>query len=114
MSPLVFTWRKAKEGARHLFFAAAALAIMIGGSAPVFAQSCTGLCLQQVQCANPLVTTTISGKVFAPNGTLPLPNVLVYVPNAPVQAFDPGVACGVPVSGDPLVSTFTDTDGTFT
>jgi sugar lactone lactonase YvrE len=47
----------------------------------------------------------------------PLPNVLVYIPNAPVAAFTAGVQClqaGAPVSGSPLVSTYTAVDGSFT
>jgi hypothetical protein len=78
--------------------------------------SCTGLCLQQQTCSNPAVTTTITGIVYAPNGVDPLPNVLVYIPNAPVQAFTPGVACeqcSAGVSGSPLVSAATDTTGKF-
>ncbi len=84
--------------------------------------SCTGLCLKQVTCSNPAVTTTMSGTVYAPNGVDPLPNVLVYVPNggpAPtygVQPFTPGVACepcSAGVSGSPLVSAATDTTGHF-
>jgi hypothetical protein len=83
--------------------------------------SCTGLCLQQQACPGG-GTTTLSGRVFAPNGVDPLFGVLVYVPNggpAPtygVQAFTPGVhcgACGAEVSGSPLVSTSTAVDGTF-
>ena len=84
---------------------------------------CTGLCLEQVACAAPGVTTTISGTVYAPNGTDPLYDALVYVPNgsagAPtygVTPFPPGVACGQcgsDVSGSPLVSTNTAPDGTF-
>src|SRR5262249_2320454 len=72
--------------------------------------SCTGLCLKQVTCSNPNTTTTISGTVYAPNGTDPLPNVLVYVPNAPVAPFTAGVTCdncGAPASGSPLVSAIT-------
>jgi hypothetical protein len=63
-------------------------------------------------------TTTIAGKVYAPNQTDPLPNILVYVPTTPVQAFTtqgPG-SCGTPaafVSGNPLVSTTTAFDGSF-
>jgi len=80
------------------------------------AQSCTGLCLQQVSCSAGQ-TTSISGTVFAPNGTDPLPNVVVYVPNAPVQPFTAGVSCpapNAPPSGSPLVGTVTAVDGTFT
>jgi hypothetical protein len=79
--------------------------------------SCTGLCLQQVTCANPAVTTTVKGVVYAPNGVDPLPNALVYVPNAPVVAFTAGVACdncGTSASGSPLVSAVTGVDGKFT
>jgi hypothetical protein len=84
--------------------------------------TCTGLCLQQQSCPGG-GTTTLSGKVFAPNGVDPLYGVLVYVPNggpAPtfgVQPFTPGVhcgACGVEVTGSPLVSTVTAVDGSFT
>jgi hypothetical protein len=80
---------------------------------------CTGLCQQQVACDGG-VSTTVTGRVVA--GTLPkygapdpVPGVLVYVPNAPLQPFAPGVSCGCPpVSGDPLVWTTTAVDGTFT
>ena len=77
--------------------------------------SCTGLCLQQVSCPNN-GTTSITGTVYAPNGTDPLPNVTVYIPNAPVDAFTPGVQCpvvGAPPSGSPLVGTVTDVNGNF-
>jgi hypothetical protein len=80
------------------------------------AQTCTGLCLQQTTCPG-IETTSISGTVYAPNGTDPLPNVLVYVPNAPVAALPAGVSCelaGETVSGSPLVSTTTARDGSFT
>jgi len=79
--------------------------------------TCTNLCLQQTGCSNPAVTTTITGTVYAPNGTDPLPNVLVYIPNAPVAAFTPGVSCeqcSAGVSGSPLVSAATNTAGQFT
>ena len=85
-------------------------------SSLVFAQTCTGLCLQQTSCSGS-ATTSISGTVYAPNGTDPLPNVLVYVPNAAVLPFTAGVSCqpsGEPATGSPLVSTVTATDGTFT
>jgi hypothetical protein len=85
------------------------------GAAAAAQSSCTGLCLQQVSCANN-GTTSITGTVFAPNGTDPLPNVTVYIPNAPVDAFPPGVSCpvvGAPPSGSPLVGTVTDDKGNF-
>ena len=78
---------------------------------------CTGLCLQQVTCSNPAITTTVTGKVFAPNGQDPLLNALVYVNNAPVDPFPQGVTCdqcGAPASGSPLVSATTAVDGSFT
>jgi hypothetical protein len=80
------------------------------------AQTCTGLCTQQVTGPNG-VTTTITGTVYAPNGIDPLSSVLVYIPNAPVAAFTPGVSCsalGEQPSGLPLVGTVTAVDGTFT
>ena len=82
------------------------------------ALSCTGLCTQQTVCTG-TATTSISGKVFAPNGVDPLYNTLVYVPNSAVLPFVDGVAvphcsCGSDVSGTPLVSTATAVDGTFT
>src|SRR5580692_11414969 len=88
----------------------------LGG--PVYAQqSCTtGLCLQQTTCSGN-ATTSITGTVYAPNGTDPLPNVTVYIPNAPVDPFTPGVSCplvGAPPSGSPLVGTETDVNGKFT
>lgn len=53
-----------------------------------------------------------------PNGSDPLPNTLVYVPNAPLQPLSSGVTtcqpCSELVSGSPLVSTFTDSAGRFT
>jgi hypothetical protein len=81
--------------------------------------SCTGLCKQQAACDGG-VPTTITGRVVA--GTLPtygtpdpVPGVLVYVPNGPLQPFTTGVQCGCPeASGDPLVWTTTAVDGTFT
>ena len=49
-------------------------------------------------------STSISGTVYAPNGTDPLPNVMVYIPSAPVEYFTPGVSCpaaGLAPSGSP-------------
>jgi hypothetical protein len=81
--------------------------------------TCTNLCQQQVKCDGG-TPTTITGRVVA--GTIaaygtpdPVPNVLVYVPNAPLTPFAAGVACGCPAAtGDPLVWTTSAVDGTFT
>jgi hypothetical protein len=71
--------------------------------------SCT-----QMPCAAG-TSTTVSGTVFAPNGTLPLYNVIVYVPNGPVPAFTEGAGCdrcGQNIM-NPVTSTLTDTHGNF-
>src|SRR5688572_13843714 len=44
--------------------------------------------------------TTISGTVYAPSGTLPLYNVMVYVPSAPLSPLSSGATCACEVSGD--------------
>jgi len=62
-------------------------------------------------------TTTLRGTVFAPNGSLPLYDAIVYVPTTPVAAFTDGVTCDRcdgHVSGTPVVWAITGADGTFT
>ncbi len=92
-------------------------ALAVGAAPFASAQtSCTGLCLQQVSCPGG-GSTTITGTVYTPNGIDPLPNVLVFVPNATPAPFTDGVSCpvaGAPPSGSPLVGTTTAVDGTFT
>ena len=83
-----------------------------GGSA-----ACTNLECQQVTCGSG-GTTRLSGTIYAPTpiDPDPLPNVLVYVPNATVEPFAPGVACttcATPPSGSPLVQTTTSVNGAF-
>ena len=95
------------------FFITAVLAPL--GVWEAVGQPCTGLACQQQTCTGNQ-TTTISGVVYAPNGIDPLPNVSVYVPNAPVAAFTAGVSCpvvGTPPSGSPLVGTTSNVDGSF-
>ena len=59
-------------------------------------------------------STTISGTVYAPNGTLPLPNAVVYVPRTAPDPITPGVSCGcVTTSGGAVTSTITDDHGHF-
>jgi hypothetical protein len=79
---------------------------------------CVGLACQVAACDQPGQTpTTITGTVYAPNGTLPLYNVTVYVPNSAPGPFPSGVQCGNcnnGLPGDPIVQTQTDVDGNFT
>jgi hypothetical protein len=62
-------------------------------------------------------TTSISGTVYAPNGTDPLPNILVYIPDSAPSAFVDGPANDTSsslVTGTPVVETTSANDGTFT
>jgi hypothetical protein len=87
-----------------------------GGRTPDGAPpGCTGLACYQTPCSGG-GSTTLSGTVYAPNGTLALYNASVYVPNAPIDAFPTGVGCdrcSSGLSGNPLTSTTTDTNGRF-
>jgi hypothetical protein len=74
-------------------------------------EACVGLACQQT-CK----TTIITGKVYDPAGLIPLYNVYVYVPNAPLDPLPSGPECKpcqAPASGNPLVSATTSADGTF-
>jgi hypothetical protein len=78
---------------------------------------CTGLACQVQACGGNPAATTVSGYVYAPNGTLPLFNVEVFVPNAPLEPIPKGVQCsqcGDNVSGDPITTTYSLTTGEFT
>ena len=99
-----------------LFLLASGLFSGMNASAQSVGTCTSQLCQQQVSCPAGGVTT-ISGTIFAPNGVDPLPNVVVYIPSAPVDAFTPGVSCpvvGAPPSGSPLVGATTGVDGKFT
>jgi hypothetical protein len=60
--------------------------------------------------------TAITGKVFAPNGTLPLYGVTVYVPGQPPPPFTDGVQCGsceTDLPGGALTRAESGPDGSF-
>lgn len=75
---------------------------------------CTGLACQVQACAGG-GSTTISGKVFDPAGKMPLYNVLVYVPNGPVEPFKEGATCDRCDARvlNPVTSAVTDEGGSF-
>ena len=86
------------------------------GDPPDLSMPCEGtLKCRQVSCGEG-VTTTLSGKVYIPSGKLPLYNAIVYVPDAPLEPFKPGVTCdkcGAIASGKPIVTALTGADGSF-
>jgi len=78
---------------------------------------CDNLECQQVKC-EPGKTTTISGTFVtgSKNHPDPIYGGVLYVPNRPVEPFPPGVACercSGTLSGRPLVSGVTFTNGRF-
>ncbi|MBX3229876.1 MAG: hypothetical protein KIT84_06035 [Labilithrix sp.] len=89
---------------------------------------CVNFCLDQQKndtCA-PGQRTKLTGTVYAPNGKLPIPDAIVFVPNGSktspwgLPTFTDGVAnavceqCTLQSLGTPLVATKTAADGTFT
>jgi hypothetical protein len=57
----------------------------------------------------------VTGKVFTPNGRLPLYNAIVYVPNAELSPIASGATCEKcgAVTGAPVVTALTDHTGKF-
>ncbi len=87
------------------------------GGGTVADAGCVNLACRQDVCDGG-TTTRVLGRVVAPTAMNPdpLPNVTVYVPNAPVTAFTDGARCsrcGEELLGSPLVQAKTNTDGTF-
>lgn len=86
-----------------------------GGSGDGGTRPCENLECKQIACAGG-GTTSVSGTVFDPAGKLPLYNVLVYVPNAPLADIPTGASCDKcdsPISGKPIATALTDTKGHF-
>ncbi|MEO8706029.1 MAG: carboxypeptidase regulatory-like domain-containing protein [Kofleriaceae bacterium] len=85
-----------------------------GGQRP---DACVGIECDVVDCGKmSLPPTSISGKVFAPNGTLPLNGVNVYVPREALPAFVEGATCdrcATTLPGSPVVQTVSDAHGNF-
>jgi hypothetical protein len=80
------------------------------------AKTCVGLECQVTNCGADRPPTTLSGTVYAPNGTLPLYNVTVYVPNVVPDPLPVGVTCdrcGTPLSGSPIAQAQSDYKGKF-
>src|SRR5262249_10947769 len=60
--------------------------------------------------------TTVSGTVYDPSGTLPLYNVVVYVPSEPLSPIAEGAACETcdgNFSGKPIAAALSDEAGKF-
>ncbi|MEA2700157.1 MAG: hypothetical protein QOI66_4428 [Myxococcales bacterium] len=94
------------------------IGVDVGGTGPDVTTAkgpCVNLQCQQVSCPAG-TTTTVSGTTYAPNGKLPLYNVMVYVPNAPLTAFTEGVSCDRCGGGAPtraVASAISDEHGQF-
>jgi hypothetical protein len=71
-----------------------------------------GLLDRQVSC-DVGATTSVSGTVYIPSGQLPLYNVMVYVPETELAPLPQGASCSCEISGEPIVSTLTDSSGRF-
>src|SRR5580692_11596946 len=108
---------------RYVLFVFAILIVALLPKPAALAQSCTGTgtggC-QQVACPNG-GTTSVTGTVYAPDGTDALPNIFIYIPTTALAPFTDGVSTTDPivddvatlVSGSPLVQTTTAANGTF-
>ena len=78
--------------------------------------NCTGLCTNVDTSCSAGSETRLSGTVYAPNGTEPLYNALVYVPNAALPAIKTGPTCERCENedlGKPIAAALTGADGKF-
>ena len=88
-----------------------------GGGDTKMADACVGLQCRVVDCMSQgKPNTTLSGTVFAPNGTLALYGATVYVPNLDPPPFAQGAGCDrcdPNLPGDPVTRTTSDESGHF-
>jgi len=88
-----------------------------GGDDDTGPDACIGIECNVVHCSSMgLPPTTITGTVFAPNGTLPLNGVNVYVPRDPLPPFTEGVTCdrcAASLPGSPVTQAVSDAAGNF-
>jgi hypothetical protein len=76
---------------------------------------CTGLQCQVHTCSGG-GSTTISGVVYDPAVRNPLYNIVVYIPNSPLQPLKDGASCdscSALYSGNPIATALTDPNGHF-
>src|SRR5690349_1328536 len=82
------------------------------------ADACQGIGCLVVNCqAKNMPPTTISGTVYAPNGTLALYNATVYIPSSDPGPLQKGVQCGQctdDLPGGPVARAVSDEAGHFT
>lgn len=84
-----------------------------GGTKPI--EKCQNLQCQQAECKGGM-KTTVSGRVFDPAGKNPLYNIVVYIPNAPLEPLPSGASCDTCdslYSGWPIATALTDSAGRF-
>ncbi len=88
------------------------------GVCPGSAPTCTGRqCQVALDNCPETSPTRLSGTVFDPAGNLPLYNISVYVPNAPLAPITDGAiceTCDATLSGQPIATALSDVDGSFT
>jgi hypothetical protein len=87
------------------------------GDSGLPADACVGLQCRVADCAKiNMPPTSISGTVYAPNGTLALFGVTVYVPNIDPPKFVDGVKCDrcdTTIPGEPIAHVISDEAGHF-
>src|SRR5690349_14059105 len=88
----------------------------LGGSSEVVGGAAQGEGGAPFSVCNDGKGATISGRVLAPNGELPLPGVSVYVPSGSVDPLPYGASCWLcdgALRGEPVAVATTDLEGKF-